>query len=196
MNPTVLKLEELKRGKNGKFSGCLSVAPQLPFTHVELHPLGNGFPVQLHTGGDLWFRHSQATGTDAFPSVEESFSVLPVFGLLFGVHVKMSPEGRGRSLPACRPGALWHPSVLLGSEQDPAPTQGHLCVQAPAACAFHACNSRRQRLSSPLTDCSHTTKCLSLCPLQLRSLEEKCTYESYIHLNQLKISVLHDLLPQ
>lgn len=80
MNPTVLKLEELKCGTNAKVSGCLSVG-----TMYVNHPCGTasygefGFPAQLHTEGDLWFRYSQPTGTDAFPFLEGSFSVLPIF---------------------------------------------------------------------------------------------------------------------
>lgn len=40
--------------------------------------------LQLHTGDDLWFRHSQAIGTNAFLLPEGGVSVLPIFGLLFG----------------------------------------------------------------------------------------------------------------
>jgi len=52
--------------------------------HVELLPVGNLVSLlQLHTGDDLWFTHSQVFGTNAFLLPEGGVCVLPIFGLLF-----------------------------------------------------------------------------------------------------------------
>lgn len=47
--------------------------------------MGNLFSLlQLHTVDDLWFRHSQAIGTNAFLLPEGGVGVLPISGLRFG----------------------------------------------------------------------------------------------------------------
>lgn len=85
MNPTVLKLEELKRVKNAKFSGCLSVASHMPFTHVELHPLGNLVSLGSCTQEVISGSDTVKPLEHAFPFVEESFRVFLIFRLLFGL---------------------------------------------------------------------------------------------------------------
>lgn len=52
----------------------------VPVTHVDLHALGN-----LVSQWSCAQVQTQAIGTGAFPFLEESFSVLPIFGLLFGL---------------------------------------------------------------------------------------------------------------
>lgn len=118
------------------FQAACQQAPHVPITHVDLHPLGN-----LHTGGDLWFRHRLLEQVLS-PFWKKVLVCCPFLDSCLGCEFEdMSVTGGGESLLACRRGALWqlwHPSVLSGDQSMDLCTHSGApaCVEAPGACSL------------------------------------------------------------
>lgn len=115
----------------------------MPFTHVELHPLGNLASLcsciqEVTCGSDTAKLLEQMLS----PFWKEVLVCWPFLDSCLGYKFEdISLKGRGKSLLACRHGALWqfwHPSVLsCDQSMDPCTHSGApACVEAPGACSL------------------------------------------------------------
>lgn len=167
-------------------------APHMPITHMELHPLRNLVSLCSCT-------QEVTCGSDTVKLLEQMLLLFwkkvlvccPFWDSCLGYKFEdMSLKGRGKSLLACRHGALWqfwHPSVLSCDQSMDLCTHSGApaSVETPGACSLFmplSIISESKGFLFHFTDCFHITKCVLLCPLQLHYLKEKCPCEPYIHL--------------